>query len=158
MKKFVSGLLVIVLLAGVFSSCKKAKEALGITTATWHIGTNTYTASVVTRVGTTQIIAEGSDGNSMQVFFTAIPTAGNTYKVVAESKVPANTLASNEMAVEFNVGASDVYLSTGTDNVYATVSVDTEGTLTIDVPTIAVEHFAGAGSLGTTTADGHIED
>ncbi|UAY52535.1 hypothetical protein [Ferruginibacter albus] len=138
-------------------SCSKAKEAFGITTATWHVGTDTYTSTNVVKDGTTQVRANGTNSNSMQVFFSAIPATAGTYKVVSETKAGNNTLASNELAVEFNVGANDVYLSTGSGDVMATVTVDGNGNVIVDVPTIEVEHFAGAGSLGKTTGDGELE-
>jgi len=157
MKKLITGIVTFILLAFLFS-CAKAKEAAGIATAEWHIGTTDYTSTSVQKINDSAYTASGT--NNMQVFFASAPVAG-TYKIVNEQKAGLNELASGEMAVEFNNGAIDIYLSTGTDNVFGTVTVNSDGEVTVSFPTIQIEHIqlnnGTPTSLGTTTADGQLE-
>jgi len=157
MKKSTAFFTAFILLAVLFS-CSKAKETLGIATATWHIGSTAYSSTSVQKQNDSEYVANGD--NNMQIFFASAPTAG-TYKIVSEQKAGLNKLAAGEMAVELNIGANDVYLSTGTDNISGTVTFNTDGEITITFPTIEVRHLqVNNGSpidLGTTTADGELE-
>lgn len=157
MKRNLSFYLSLAMLAFLFS-CSKAKEAVGIATATWHIGTVAYSSTSVQRQNDSTYIANGANNNGMQIFFAVSPAVG-TYKIVNEQVAGLNHLKSDEVAVEFNSGADEVYLSTGSGSVVATVSIDADGNKVVDVPTIEVRHLRVSTSedLGNTTADAHLE-
>lgn len=94
---------------------------------------------------------------SIQVFFAgAIPPATGKYHIVAESKASAHTLAAGEVAVEFNVGLTDVYLSLdGTDS--ASIVVTDKGFRHLYIPQIPVIHVNnGSVYADTSKAFGDI--
>lgn len=157
MKKIIPGIMMFSLSAILFS-CSKAKEAVGIATAEWHIGTTAYSSTSVEKQNDSTYIANGN--NNMQIFFASAPAAG-VYRIVNEQRAGMHQLASGEMAVEFNNGANDLYLSTGTDNVSGTVDYNTDGEIIITFPSIVVEHIqlnnGTPTPLGTTTAYGRLE-
>ncbi len=139
------------------STCNKG-GATSPTSSYWELNTVTYNAQNVDNIGSDQIMAEDANGNSLQLFFHQIPTASHTYTIVDESKAYPNTLGQYEMAVEANVGANDVYLSTGLP-ASATATVNVDGNkVQVTFSTIKVAHRAGAGVLDTTSLDGSVKN
>ena len=92
---------------------------------------------------------------SIQVFFASLPIHLGKYHIVSESKAAAHTLAANEIAVEYNVGLNEVYLSVdGTDSV--SIVVTDLGFYHLYVPESKVVHLNNGSSLDTTLASGNL--
>ncbi len=92
---------------------------------------------------------------SFQVFFASHPPALGKYRIVSETKAANHTLGPNEVAVEFNVGFNDVYLSMdGNDS--ASIVVTDKGFRHLYVPSIKVLHFNNGMALDTATGLGNI--
>lgn len=93
---------------------------------------------------------------AIQVFFgSSIPPALGKYHIVSETKAANHTLAPGEIAVQFNVGINDVYLSIdGIDS--ASVVVTDKGFRHLYIPNIKVVHFYNGTALDTGTANGNI--
>lgn len=138
----------VVCLSGL-SSCDKNNNNSNANNAIWSVGNIQYTATTIKKQGTVFIAATGL--NSMQVFFAVAPTVTANYKIADQNKVNNNTLASNEVAVLFNIESTDMYLSTGSANDSATVSIQ-DGILTIKVLSTPVQHYAGGPALDLNTA------
>ncbi len=120
----------------------------------WNIGNVQYSASVVKKQGDQYVASNGL--NSMQAAFSTSPTSSRNYKIADWNKALNNTLAANEVAVNFNVEGTDNYQSTGTANDSASVTIES-GILTIKVLSTPVQHYANGPALGVTIANGVIK-
>ena len=127
------------------------------TTSYFKVGGVYYDGVRLARSGN-QLLSEDNNNDGFQVFFKTLPTVSATYNIVSEYKVQNNTLATNELAVQMNIGSSDTYLSTGSPAATVDVSVSSTGQISLTLPTITVEKFSGGPSLGTTTATGSMHE
>ena len=145
-----------VLLSLLLVSCDKTTTVVSL--SSWTLGSSGYTGTYVQNVNNKQVIATvGQD--TMQVFFSVLPTTSQTYTVVSESKAVTNTLGSNELAVRYSLNATDTYLSTGAP-AGSTVNVTiTSGSLiSFLIPATSVEHRISGIPHDTITASGTIEE
>lgn len=140
------------------TSCQKSTDLDYGYFSDWYL-----TAGGVTREHGAKSVTIQSDGyysctkdTSIQVFFGgSIPPALGSYHIVSETKAANHILAAGEIAVEFNVGLNDVYLSIdGTDS--ASVVVTDKGFRHVYIPNIKVVHFYNGVALDTATANGSI--
>jgi len=145
------------LLITVFS-CSKTNTTPAPSTTSWTINGTKYTSNSVDRStagGNFQL--EVNADNYIEIYFSTVPAASGSFKVVSMDKALSNTLASNEIAVGFGVGSTDSYISAGTDNVSATVTVGSNGKLKVVIPSFAVEHInSTSGPVGVTTASATV--
>jgi len=138
----------------VTSGCKKEGNNSNASNAIWTVGSIQYTATTIKKQGNAFIAATGL--NSMQIFFVSPPTRTRNYKIADQNKVNNNTLDTNEVGVLYNIESTDMYLSTGSANDSATVSIQ-GGVLTIKVLTTPVQHYAGGPALDLNTASGVLK-
>lgn len=151
MKRIIPALLIMcILIAG---SCKK-KAPGSVANAIWNVGNIQYTATSIKKQSNSFIALGGL--NSMQVYFAVLPTVTANYKIADANKVNNSSLEPNEVGVFFNVESTDQYLSTGTANDSATITVQ-NGLLTIKVLSTPVRHYAGGPALDLNTASGVIK-
>jgi len=137
----------------IFTNCSKTSTTHG--SASWTIESalpsQNYSSNSVSRTGGNQLLANGA--NTMQVFFSSMPTTSGTFAIANESKAVTNSLAANEIAVELEVGATDVYTSIS-ETVSAIVTVNSNGIVSVAVPPIAVIH----NNAGLDTCYGTISE
>ena len=117
-----------------FASCKKDDDnGGGGSSNTFVIGTTSYSAGTVQTVASQLIgAATGTTGASVSFQFngSALPTTGGSFKVVD------GTPAANEVAVSAAVSNPlKGYVSTGNDNVSATVTVS-GGKVSVSLPKV----------------------
>lgn len=151
----------------VLSSCKKEEPTPTTPTATptpepttptngWKLGTTSYTTVYVGRSGSNSLsavdaIPGGSNPavNSCNVFFSEYPTTGGTFTVVQYPS--ANTLTANQIGVSAGIySTSQTYTSTGSDNIEASVTVATDGKISVVIPEIWVKNTSSSDSLKLT--------
>ena len=144
----------VVSVALLLSSCIDSGNKGGMSnTSYWTIGTTKYTGPNLTRSGNNQLT--GDDGtNAMHIYFASIPSASGKYLIVNQTKAVNNTLASNECCFEFDRGAVDVYLSTGSPTDTANVVV-ANGKIGVGALYFQVRHYAGGPALDSAYADGN---
>jgi len=148
-------LLVLATAIVVLPSCSKKSSSSpsptpGIPANGWKLGTTSYTTVLSGRSGANTLsafdaIPSGSSPtvNSFIINFSAFPTAGGTYHIV--HYVGGTTLGANEIGVSGAVYATmGDYLSTGNDNVSATVTV-TGGKIKVVVPSVWVKNISSSG-------------
>ncbi len=137
----------------VVSSCHKKPQS-SASNAIWNIGNIQYTSTSIKKQSNGFVATNGL--NSMQVYFSALPTATANYKIADANKVNNNSLLSNEVGVIFSVESTDQYLSTGNSNDSATISIQ-DGLLTIKVLSTPVMHYAGGPALDLNYASGVLK-
>lgn len=120
----------------------------GIPTNGWKLGTVTYTSAIVAKSGANILsamdgIPSGSSPavNSLNVYFSALPTANGTYSIV---KYPSTTsLTATQIGVTAGLYAtSTTYSTTGFDGINATVTV-TGGKIKVVIPEVWVKVTGG---------------
>lgn len=140
------------------NSCQKSTDLDYGYFSDWYLtnstGTHEHGAKSVT-VQTDGYFSCTKD-TSIQVFFSGtIPPALGKYHIVSETNAANHTLGPNDVAVEFNVGISDVYLSIdGTDS--ASIVVTDKGFRHLYIPNIKVIHVNNGSVYDTATANGNI--
>lgn len=140
------------------NSCQKSTDLDYGYYSDWYL-----TTSAGTREHGAKSVTVQTDGyfsctkdTSIQVFFSgSIPPALGKYRIVAESNASAHTIGAGEIAVEFNVGLTDVYLSMdGNDS--ASIVVTDKGFRHLYIPNIKVVHVNNGLVYDTAVANGNI--
>lgn len=136
-------------------SCEKSTDLDYGLFANWKIASigRSWEASGIT-VQTDGYFACNHD-TSIQIFFSSLPVGLGKYHIVDVAKVSSHSLGSKDIAVEYNVGINEVYLSIdGTDS--ASIVVTDKGFYHAYIPTSKVVHYYNGSALDTTTASGDI--
>ena len=157
MKKHSSAIIAFALLL-ICNGCQKSTDLDYGLFADWYLTTGSAPQKEYTSKGVT-VQTDGyfscTKDTSIQVFFASHPPALGKYHIVAESKASAHTLGPNDVAVEFNVGINDVYLSMdGNDS--ASIVVTDKGFKHLYIPAIKVVHVYNGSTFDTATASGNI--
>jgi hypothetical protein len=137
------------------SACQKSTDLDYGVFASWQIsslGKNWEAKSVTKQTdGYFSCIKD----TSIQFFFSSLPLSLGKYHIVSEFKASSKTLGNRDIAVEYNVGTSQVYLSIdGTDS--ASVVVTDKGFYHIYIPSSKVVHYNNGNASDTTIANGDI--
>jgi hypothetical protein len=121
-------------------------------TSTWKVGTNSYSSSTAAKVnfgGNSALsISDGTNNSAIAIYFPAFPTANTNYKVAKYNTSGAISinLGSTQVSVDATINnGDDDYLSTGSGNVTATVTVDNNGKLTVTLPSFWARHNTSNG-------------
>jgi hypothetical protein len=165
-------LLLSIVSAGILvASCSKKDDPAPTTPTTttptiptdgWKLGATSYTSVVVARTGPNSISAfdavpSGSSptSNTLNVFFSAFPTASGTFAIVQYPS--ASPLTATQIGVTAAVTASSsTYASTGTDGISATVTVS-GGKIKVELPEVWVKK-TGSGSTDSLKVTGTVTE
>jgi len=143
LKLLTAGLVILFL----FSNFMCSKDD-NVPASTWTVGTTSYTGNGATRSTFSGYSLSVDDGNNnaFTIHFPAFPSAGGSYTIAKYSTGgnPSGTLASNQISVDAALSTNDEYLSTGSDNVTATVSV-TDGKISVTFPACWAQHYSSGG-------------
>jgi hypothetical protein len=144
---------ILIVSASIIVSCKK-KPVTYSTSAIWTVRDIEYSSNTIIKSG--NCFKAARDLNSMTAYFKTAPTATANYRIADENKVSNNTLGDNEIAIDFNVGGTDDYITTGIAVDSATVTIS-GGIMTIKVLSTQVRHYAGGYALDNTTGSGVLK-
>jgi hypothetical protein len=138
MKKSLAYTLIAVLL--VFAACKKNASSVG----SWAYGGTKYTATGTTLSTTlagqpylTATTSSTTATGELSFYFATQPVTTGNYKVVNY----AATLDSGQLYIQFVNAGNFYYLSTGNDNITASVNVS-GGKISVTVPPVYLEDYA----------------
>jgi hypothetical protein len=149
-KKAIIGMAVALLLLG---SCKKAAPSSSI--GTWTFQGATYYATAATGTGSVLTASDASVNNLTYIdalTFTfsgsSLPSAPGRYTIAG----PYGNTAGNWVIISASVGGtvSSGWTSTGHDGAYATVSVSSQGKITVQISSVEVMNPTTSDSSAVT--------
>ena len=143
--------LLILLIVTVYS-CSKTSTASG-NGGTWTAQNTTYTASSTSRSGTSITFTDATHGtNIICTFYQTIPTANTTFTMI--DYAPNNY---NQMEVSFFNG-THTYLANSIYSPQATVSVGSNGKLSITFLSAEFDYSSGVGGIDTLYVAGSMHE
>lgn len=120
------------------SACKKDQKAA--TAGSWRISDVSYGAASASYSTTANSLsATGADG-TLDFYFATKPTQSGSYHIVNYTAIP---LDSDQLYIRFiNSSTKAYYFSTGSDDATATVTLRTDGKLSVKVTGARMAYFA----------------
>lgn len=139
-------------LVSVGYACTKGKSAAPTTGGTWVAKQTTYTVTSTSRSGTAITFADGTHHTKLTcTFYGNIPTASGSYRI---AYTPSQY---GEIGIVFNDGIHDYVLDYYNNNI-VTLTVSSDGKITLVVPSVEADYDNGTGMDTLTVSGGTIHE